>query len=273
MNPDQTPKDPQTIHSENLEIWERNAIFWDEKMGEGNQFQRVLIAPATERLLEIRPGENVLDAACGNGVFARRLAELGARVTAFDQSPALLELARQRSAGKPYTANIEYLQIDATDQAQLLTLGLRQFDAVVCNMALMDIPDIHPLLDSISRLLKEDGRFVFSVLHPCFNSTGCTLVMEQEDGEKEVIITRAIKVHRYLQPRVSKGVAILGQPVQQYYFERPLSVLLNACFEAGFILDGIEEPAFGETDTNENPLNWVNLKEIPPVLIARLRLR
>ena len=49
------------------EIWDTNASFWDDYMGEGNDFQRLLIGPTTERLLELRGGETVLDIACGNG--------------------------------------------------------------------------------------------------------------------------------------------------------------------------------------------------------------
>jgi len=64
------------------EIWNRNADFWNQRMGEGNEFHRVLIGPAQERLLDLRPGESVLDIACGNGQFARRLAGLGAEVLA-----------------------------------------------------------------------------------------------------------------------------------------------------------------------------------------------
>src|SRR5215470_12051115 len=66
------------------EIWDRNADFWNERMGDGNEFHRVLIGPAQERLLDLRPGESVLDIGCGNGQFTRRLAQLGARVLAFD---------------------------------------------------------------------------------------------------------------------------------------------------------------------------------------------
>ncbi len=36
------------------EAWEKKAAFWDEMMGEGNAFQRVLIGPAAERLLKVR---------------------------------------------------------------------------------------------------------------------------------------------------------------------------------------------------------------------------
>ena len=81
------------------EAWEKKAAFWDKMMGEGNAFQRVLIGPATERLLRVLPGESVLDVACGNGVFSRRLAELGARVVAMDFSERFLELARARTRG------------------------------------------------------------------------------------------------------------------------------------------------------------------------------
>lgn len=48
-------------------------------------------------------------------------------------------------------------------------------------------------------------------------------------------------------------------------------MLLGACFAAGFVLDGLEEPAFGPEDRGGRPLSWLNYTEIPPVLVARLR--
>src|SRR5437588_3046728 len=84
-----------TLNQETQEVWNQNAVFWDKAMGDGNQFQRVLVGPASERLLQVQPGEEVLEIACGNGVFARRLAELGARVVASDFSEKMLEQARK----------------------------------------------------------------------------------------------------------------------------------------------------------------------------------
>ena len=72
---------------ENRRIWDANAHWWDDRIGDGNAFQDVLIEPATERLLQVSPGDAILDVACGAGRFARRMAELGARVVAFDHSP------------------------------------------------------------------------------------------------------------------------------------------------------------------------------------------
>ncbi|MBA3531803.1 MAG: hypothetical protein H0T73_07790, partial [Ardenticatenales bacterium] len=62
--------DPDEVRA----IWEQNAGYWDDYMGEGNDYHLVLIVPTTERLLAIQPGERVLEIACGNGSFARRLA-------------------------------------------------------------------------------------------------------------------------------------------------------------------------------------------------------
>jgi hypothetical protein len=37
------------------EAWDRNAAFWNDRMGEGNDFFNVLLWPAVERLLQPAP--------------------------------------------------------------------------------------------------------------------------------------------------------------------------------------------------------------------------
>jgi 2-polyprenyl-3-methyl-5-hydroxy-6-metoxy-1,4-benzoquinol methylase len=251
--------------------WDTIAPFWDERMGEGNQFQRFLVSPATERLLELRPDELVLEIACGNGVMARRMAALGARVVATDFSERLLERARARASD--HGERIEYRLVDATDEAQLLVLGEGRFDAVVCNMALMDMAAIEPMLRAVPRLLTPAGRFVFTTMHPCFNTGDITLMVEETDVEGKVITTFSVKVAHYSMPSVKKGLGMLGQPVPQLYFHRPLSMLLGACFAAGLALDGLEEPTFAVASSDPAHLSWSSYTDIPPVLAARLRPR
>lgn len=41
----------QRAHDETRQAWNRNAAYWDGRMGEGNDFVEVLSWPATERLL------------------------------------------------------------------------------------------------------------------------------------------------------------------------------------------------------------------------------
>jgi 2-polyprenyl-3-methyl-5-hydroxy-6-metoxy-1,4-benzoquinol methylase len=270
MNREKTPEDLQALNQETQEIWNQNAVWWDEQIGEGNLFQKMLISPATESLLEEISGKVILDIACGNGVFSRRLAQLGAEVVACDFSEMLLECAKART--KEHVERIEYKLIDATNETQLLTLGKRRFDAVVCNMALMDMATIYPLISALGQLLKVGSCFIFSVLHPCFNTNGCKMVVEEEDRSGELITTYAVKVSQYLRLPPAKGLGIIGQPTPHYYFHRSLSLLFNTCFSAGFVLNGIEEPAFDLKANGDRPFSWANYKDIPPVLVARMRL-
>jgi 2-polyprenyl-3-methyl-5-hydroxy-6-metoxy-1,4-benzoquinol methylase len=263
---------PRGLVPETQAIWDEKAEFWDERMGEGNAFQRVLIGPASERLLAIRPDELIVDVACGNGVFARRLAELGARVVATDFSARFLELARARTT--EHADRIEYRLVDATDDVELLTLWEGQFDAAVCNQALMDMPVIEPLLRALARLLTPAGRFVFAVPHPAFNSLGCRWGFESEVRDERLVETRHVKVVDYLHVPPGKGPGMPDEPAPHWYFHRPLSALLGACFAAGFVLDGLEEPAFGPGDVgNAAALSWLTYHDIPPVLVARARRR
>jgi ubiquinone/menaquinone biosynthesis C-methylase UbiE len=265
--------DTEDLNQESKHAWDTNAEFWDRHMADGNAFQLDLVAPSSEKLLRLQPGEQVLEIACGNGVFTRRMASLGARVVATDFSLNMLERAKQRKTD--YDENIEYRVVDATKEDQLLALGEGRFDAAVCNMAIMDMADIEPMARALPRLLKPGGRFVFSITHPCFNHTGITRVMEQTDRDGEIVDLYSIKVWRYLTPHNARGLAMIGQPIPQPYFERTLSVLFNTFFSQGWALDGIEEPWFdpSRANSNSNPRSWLSFKEIPPCLIVRLRPR
>lgn len=75
-----------------------------------------------------------------------------------------------------------------------------------------------------------------------------------------------------LQPSITRGLALDNQPQPHLYFHRPLYILLNAAFRAGFVLDGLEEPAFPADYPNHNhSLGWLNFSQIAAVLVVRLR--
>jgi ubiquinone/menaquinone biosynthesis C-methylase UbiE len=255
----------QPAHEEIRATWDALAAFWDDQMEAGRTWQRTLIQPAVEQLLGLEPGEQVLEVACGNGEFSRRMTELGGRVLATDLSGQMLERARAR--GGP----IEYRLADATNEEAMLALGEpASFDAVVCNMAIMDIAEIEPMVSACARLLKRGGRFVFSTLHPAFNNAATRLV-EQSENENGVVRTYSVKVSRYIHPSTGMGVAIEGQPVAQWYFHRPIGELFRVWFRHGFLLDGIEEPVLAQADIRPGSTASVFV-EVPPILAARMRL-
>ncbi len=258
-------------HQFTRDAWEANAEVWDARMGdEGNDFFNLLCWPVLESFLDLAPGQHILDIACGNGLTSRRLAALGAQVTAFDFSANLIEKAKARE--NPNTL-ISYLVVDATNEGQLLSLGQHKFDSALSNMALFDMADIETLFRVLPKLLKPHGIFAFSLTHPCFNNASSMHVMEEfDDGEIKTVYS--VKISRYMTSYHAQGLALRNQPKPQMYFERPLQYYLNLGFQNGFVVDGFEERSFPPDAPQPSPLAWGGkFSEIPPALVVRMRMK
>ena len=168
-------------------------------------------------------------------------------------------------------SRIDYRVIDVTDTKALEELGPDTFDAVVSNMAVMDMAEVGPMFGAVHGLLKPGGVFVFSLTHPCFQAPYAVRYAEQVDQDGRMTRKVGIKIERYQTPQPFEGLAIVGQPVPSLIFHRPLSVLLTMCFEAGFVLDGIDERAFDDSVEADRELSWANFRETPPMMALRLR--
>ncbi|WP_432706144.1 class I SAM-dependent methyltransferase [Bifidobacterium longum] len=106
---------------ESKKIWEENAQFWDNAMGdESNEFHREVVRPKVTELLSPNPADYILDIACGNGNYSSYLAQRGASVVAFDYSKKMIELAKRRQS--QYAKQIEFCVADATDRKSILEL-------------------------------------------------------------------------------------------------------------------------------------------------------
>jgi ubiquinone/menaquinone biosynthesis C-methylase UbiE len=249
------------------EIWDAKAAWWDEIVAD----KYPVCGELVDKLLDVQPGMRVLEIACGNGIFSRRMARRGAEVLAADFSAAFLEAARVRTSPE-LASHIDYRLVDATDSKQLRSLGQPgEFDAALCSMGLMDMPEIEPLFDALNRLLRPRAPFVFSVSHPCFSQLGATKLMEhelQEDGT--LAPAYAVKVRRYLSFKTGLGLGIEGEPRPHLYFERALNDLFRPGFERGFVVDRLEEIP-GVLRKSSGPLAWGHLPDIPAFLVVRMR--
>ena len=112
-------------------------------------------------LLELPAGSRILDAPCGHGRIARRLAAAGMEVTGVDLSPAYLERARS----DPHTSANAVTYVEG-DVRHLPVEG--PFDAVVCwlnSFGYYDDTDCHRVLEEFHRVLRPEGKVAIDTMH------------------------------------------------------------------------------------------------------------
>ena len=105
----------------------------------------------------IKGGDLVLDVGTGTGVAAITAARAGAKVTALDLTPELLELAR-KNAIIASTNEITWIEGDA----EHLPFQDSSFDVVISQFGHMFAPRPNVVISEMRRVLKPHGRIAFS---------------------------------------------------------------------------------------------------------------
>lgn len=119
-------------------------------------------------LVQLEPGQQVLDVATGTGLVAMAAAEIvgsQGRVVGVDIAAGMLEQA-QRKINTHGLQNIELIEADA----DYLNFPNNSFDVILCSSALIYLTDIANSLKQWYRFLKPGGLVAFS----CFAETAHT---------------------------------------------------------------------------------------------------
>jgi SAM-dependent methyltransferase len=133
--------------------WDTAAASFDDEPDHGLRDADVRAAWA-DRLaawLPARPGD-LLDLGCGTGSLSLLAAERGHRVTGVDLSPAMVERARAKLAGRDAVFRV--------GDAARPPVGERRFDAVLVRHVLWTLPDPGQVLRHWCGLLRPGGRLV-----------------------------------------------------------------------------------------------------------------
>ena len=241
--------------------WGGVAEWYDRLVGdEGSEYHREVVHPGVLRLLNVQPGERVLDVACGQGVLCRLLHEKGAQVTGVDAAAELIRAARQRGP--------EAVRYHVGDARELSFLPPDGFDAAACVLAIQNIQPIQPVFEGVRVALRPGGRFVLVMMHPAFRSPKET--RWGWDVEEGVQFRR---VDRYLLPRKSPIVTHPGKTpdVYTWTFHRPIGSYVKAMRNAGMLVDALEEWGSHKTSEPGPRASAENAarKEIPMFLALR----
>ena len=228
-----------------IEQWSALPPESGEQFGDEGDFARqALLNPAIFNLLGDIAGQKILDAGCGNGYLSRLMAQQGANVVGLEPATPLIQYAIEREKQNPL--GIQYVQADLSRWKTV-----QRFDAIVANMVLMDIPDYEAALDSCFAHLGRNGRFIFSITHPCF-----------EASDSEFRANGFITVKDYFQTHIiQQGI---GQRVH-----RPLSHYFQALLTRGGRINAVIEPQLTPEQAQYPPERERNL-HIPSFLIMQV---
>lgn len=216
---------------------------WDRASGCYEQYWQRQLQPAMDLLLDtadLRPGEDVIDVACGTGLVtlpaATSVAPKG-RVFATDLSPKMIAAVEMRAAAHRLT-NVDVHCCDAEHLGDDTS-----FDVALCSLGLMYVPNPLAAVSELHRVLRPGGRTVVSVwgergncgwaelfpivdarvssdVCPMFFALGApgalTATLERA-GFVEIEETRlAVELH-YASDDEALGAAFLGGPVALAY--------------------------------------------------------
>lgn len=130
-----------------------------ESVYRGNRTQNGLNDAMMDRILEQlgrTPGDLFLDAGCGTGEHAIRIAMRGYSCIGVDISENVLRRAARNVAANGLTSGVSFV----CHALEELPFAKSTFDAVHCRGVLMHIPEWEKALANLCRVLKPGGRIV-----------------------------------------------------------------------------------------------------------------
>lgn len=209
--------------------WERDAQAYDKNVGrDGSFFHKEVVLPGVVRLLDLKAGERVLDLGCGQGVLARALPK-DVEYVGVEISKSLVEMAKKQTKG-----GARFVVGDASKEK----VEKEGFDAVVIVLALQNMAGGKRAIRNAAWHLKEGGRLVIVMNHPCFR-------IPRQSGwsidEKKKLQSRWVNVYMS-----EMDIPIDMHPSQRgstqtWSYHKPLSVYSAWLRESGLLIETIEE--------------------------------
>lgn len=203
--------------------------------------------PAMRKQIGKVAGLKVLDAGCGPGFLTHWLLEHEAKVTGFDISPKMVEIAKTRTGGMA--------ELFIADMAKPLPkLSTQSFDLIVSSLAIDYVYDWSVPLAEFARVLKPQGRLVMSVQHP-------------------------VGAYQWYRPENAYGVQYVealwkgfgGEPVMMPDYYRSFAEMLNPLVAAGFNVQQVIDTKPIEALKDVDSMKYERYSRIPTFMILDCR--
>lgn len=256
--------------------WNEAAESFSKFVRQGKDyFREELNNPATFRLIGSVKGKKILDLACGEGRNTRLLAKKGATVAGVDFSARLIELAREKEMKE--RLRITYYKSDAADMRDVPS---NHFDLVVCFMALQDIENYEDALSEVARVLKDNGKFIFSIPHPCFERVvkhGESIVDWSHGEETDTTDTKPLHLHIKQYFGIGKyetqwDMKRISKPFRTTTFHRTLTDYFQALHANRLLVSKLVEPRPTAKAVSKYPSLEKRLKIPQSIIIEAIKM-
>lgn len=135
------------------DFWNQRSLIYDDQVGP--LYQAAYDKTVANTLKYLKPGDRVLEFACGTGIVTLQVAPHVAHVRAIDISDQMVCQAREKAEAQGIS-NVEVSQLDLFDPS----LEPGSFDAVLAFNVLCYVDDLNAVLARIRALLKPGGVFL-----------------------------------------------------------------------------------------------------------------
>ncbi|KAF2956878.1 class I SAM-dependent methyltransferase [Marinitoga sp. 38H-ov] len=182
----------------------------------------------------------VLDAGCGAGFYTEWLINNKAKeVFAIDFSEKMVEYTKNRVVDKAKVL-LENLN-------EKLSFENNYFDLIISSLTLHYVRDLDFTLKELSRILKPNGKLIFSIHHPIMTYLYFSLENYFEDILLEDVINK----------------------VPVYFYHRSFDTISNSLYNNNFLIERIIEPKPIYKFKEEDEKNYKKLNKKPHFIIFK----
>ncbi len=214
--------------------WGHVAEWYDSHLEDAHSYHTQVIIPNLLRLVEAKPGQTILDLACGTGAVARAIFEayqkINTTVMGVDVAPELVAIAKQKSPAK--------ITFHTAPSHQLNAIANQSVDTVLCVLALQNIEKLNETVAECARVLKPHGRLLLVLNHPAFRIPKQSSWEWDEKNKKQYR-----RLDAYLTEHRETIDMHPGQKTKEVTvsFHRPLQVYSKALVKHGLVTRRLEE--------------------------------
>jgi SAM-dependent methyltransferase len=254
----------QNYKAEKLDYKPDSITLWDELSDEwargilNDKNHLYLLHPTIINELGSIEGKSVLDFGCGSGGLTRKLTAAG-ELIGLDPSTMLdiaIDMEKEFPLGIKYLrSTINEIQIDYANH----------FDWIIANAVIMDLPELDEILTDIKSILKNDGNFLFTVVHPCFNSPVLNTVRLPRDSERNE--DRIKVISSYFNEGAFK-LSAKHLKKEMIIYHRTISTYLNALIINGWKIEKIIEPTVNDAVIATFPRHFKGVHEYLPMFFG-----